>query len=243
LISNTGDFDEKISSVKPGDMQDIDQWILAKLNQLIEKVDGYYKEYELHQIYHAIYNFCVIELSAFYLDIQKDNLYCNAVDSKQRRSCQTALSMISRSLIVMLSPILAFSMEDVYRYLPGQKKTSVFLETYPTPVDVPKQETVLKRFEALLQIRVAVNAELEKKRQAKVIGSSLETAITLTTPDALTLEDLEKVLVVSRISIKKGAELSVDVQKSEGEKCLRCWKYDDLTPEGLCHRCHEVLNG
>ncbi len=241
LMSNIHDFDENKDSVKIDSLLDVDQWILAKLNLLIDKVDGFYQEYELHQIYHSIYNFCVIELSAFYLDIQKDNLYCNGVNSPARRSCQTALSMISRSLIVMLSPILAFSMEDVYRYLPGQKKTSVFLETYPSAVKIKDQSEVLQRFEALLQIRVAVNAELEKLRQTKVIGSSLEAAIVVTTPSALTVQELEKVLVVSRITIQKGETFSVTVSKAEGEKCLRCWKYADLTPEGLCPRCHGVL--
>ncbi|MEK6557079.1 MAG: isoleucine--tRNA ligase [Candidatus Margulisiibacteriota bacterium] len=239
MISNLYDFDP--THQEKYELEEMDRWILSKLNTLISKVDRCYEQYELHQIYHAIYNFCVVDLSALYLDIQKDNLYCNATNSASRRSCQKALYVISRALIQMLSPVLSFSMEDVYGYLPGVHQESVFLESFPEKMVIKDEEAILDKFDELIRLRSDVNLELESMRQAKVIGSSLDARVIVTTPEPISAQELARVVVVSSIEVVSGKALSVRVAKAEGEKCPRCWKYDELSERGLCRRCEAVV--
>ncbi len=240
LISNLYDFDPAKDAVT--DFEEVDQWILAKLNVLITDVGNFYNEYELHQIYHHIYNYCVVELSSFYLDIQKDNLYCNKADSHQRRSSQTAMYHIASAIIKMLSPMLSFSMEDVYRFLPGKLKESIFLEEFPVPISNGKDKEIIEKFAKLIELRGLVNVELEKMRKEKTIGSSLESCVEITTPEALSAQELAQVLVVSKITVNSGKELQIKVSRAQGEKCCRCWKYDTLSAQNLCKRCSSVLN-
>ncbi|MDD5457008.1 MAG: class I tRNA ligase family protein, partial [Candidatus Margulisbacteria bacterium] len=240
MISNLYDYDPQ-KQIMIGNFEEIDGWILEELNLLIDQIGAFYENYEFHQIYHTIYNFCVIQLSSLYLDIQKDNLYCNAKTEPKRRSCQAAMEIVSGALIKMLAPVLSFSMEDVYKYLPGERKKSIFLETFPEKIDVKMDKKILEKYKKLLELRSLINIELEKLRKDKVIGSSLEAVVELVTPEKITVNDLAAVLIVSEIKIISGKEVKVRVSKAGGEKCQRCWKYADLTADGLCPRCAEVV--
>lgn len=239
MISNLYDFDPEKDAVSG--FEELDVWILAKLNELIDKVAKAYEVYEFHQIYHNIYNFCVTNLSALYMDIQKDNLYCNEAGLNKRRSCQTAMWHIVSVLNKMLSPILSFSMEDVYTYIPGPKKESIFLESFPERIQLENDTKIVEKFEGLLKLRDEVNNQLEQMRKDKIIGSSLESKVEITSIEALTKDDVANVLVVSDIVVKKGKDQSIKVSKAAGEKCCRCWKYDTLSADGLCRRCQKVV--
>lgn len=237
LISNLYDFDPNKDNVD--DLLEIDKWILAKLDQLVNDVNSFYEEFELHQIYHQIYNFCVVELSSLYLDIQKDNLYCNYKNSKSRRSAQTAIYVIAKTLLKLIAPIISFTAEDIYKYLPGKKMKSIFLE--PFPEAVKEDEKVLKKFDQLLTLREQINIELESARKDKVIGSSLDAKVEIITKQNILVAGLEQILIVSKIVITKGEKENIKVSRAEGQKCERCWKHAKLTKEGLCQRCNSVV--
>ncbi|OGI09258.1 MAG: isoleucine--tRNA ligase [Candidatus Margulisbacteria bacterium GWF2_35_9] len=238
MVSNLYDFDPKKDVVTS--YEDLDKWILSKLNILIDKVDNGYNVYEFHQIYHNIYNFCVIELSSLYMDIQKDNLYCNDASSQKRRSCQSAMWHILKVLNRILCPILSFSMEDVYAYIPGSNKESIFLEMFPDKIKIIQEEEILAKFEKLFLLRDEVNNQLEQMRKDKELGSSLESKVEITHSE-FKVSDIENVLVVSEIIVKTGGTKSIKVSKASGEKCCRCWKYDTLSADELCRRCQKVV--
>ena len=240
MVSNLYDFDAANLQGMP--LLEIDQWIMAKFNELVIKVEGFYLTYELHQIYHHVYNFCVIELSSFYLDIQKDNLYCNEASSGSRRSCQKAMSDICKGLAIMLAPILSFSMEDVYSFLPGKKEASIFMENFPKVKIIENAEHLFTKYTDLIELRSLINVELEKKRQEKIIGSSLEARVIVTTSRKVTAADISAVMIVSKLEVKSGKTDAVEVDRADGEKCARCWKFDELTADGLCKRCDVVVN-
>jgi isoleucyl-tRNA synthetase len=239
MISNLYDIDSTQLDAEP--TADFDRWILAKLQILTKDVTACYDRYEFHTVYHKIYNFCVKDLSALYLDVQKDNLYCNEVDSVSRTSCQRTMFRLSETLIGLLAPILSFTSEDIYGYLPGKKLSSIFMTSFPVVDESLLDTALLAKYEELVTIRETINTELEQLRRDKIIGSSLDAKVTVETESTLTKEELESVLVVSEFVLKKGTELKVTVEKAEGEKCERCWKYATLD-DGLCPRCHAVVS-
>ena len=241
MIGNLNDFDPNKDLVANDDMLAIDKYILSVNTKAINKVDDLYNTYVFHQIYRTIYEFCISDLSSFYLDVQKDNLYCNSIDSIGRKSCQTAMYKMCQDMVKVLAPILSFSMEDIYHYLPVDHKESIFMELIPS--DEVKEDKDVDAFSDLLSFRSLINLELEKLRKDKVIGSSLDAKVVLFTDKKVTSEDIMQVMVLSNVEIKPAnGEDRVEVNKADGEKCERCWKYAELSSEGLCPRCDSVVN-
>ena len=271
LLGNLYDFDPTADAVSRDDMLEIDRWAMHKLQEVIGKVTTAYKEYNYHQVYHAINNFCSVDLSAIYLDILKDRLYTSAPKSVERRSAQTVLYAIADALVRMLTPVLSFTSEEAYGYLPkpaGAPETSQLLAMASVESSYV-DEKLAEQWSKLLEVREAVQAVLEKARADKHIGSSQEAAVNLYVTggaegglaDLLQahLSDLPGLFIVSDVRLFAGAEatysgtyygkgpgdLSVEVVRATGEKCERCWNYRELgkieAHPTLCERCAGVV--
>ena len=269
-LGNLDGFDPD-ALVAPADMLPLDRWAVTKLNELIEKVEEAYQNYEFHVVSHAVNDFCVVELSSFYLDIIKDRLYCEARDSLQRRSAQTALYLILDSMTRLFAPILAFTCDEIWQAMPhrsGDDTRNVVLNQMNKPfADYSLSEGEMERWEKLIALRGDVNAVLESARADKRIGKPLEAAVTLQfTDDAARAQveelkdmDLADMLIVSRCLIAPNAPdeaaaaadsaaipgLRISVVEAPGVKCPRCWKHSEQAePEtGLCPRCAAVIKG
>ncbi|MFA5880477.1 MAG: class I tRNA ligase family protein, partial [Candidatus Margulisiibacteriota bacterium] len=237
LLSNTHDFDPTKNLIAYLDLNEIDQWILHKLFELNSFVVEAYNEFDFHLITHKIHDFAAVTLSSLYLDMVKDRLYCDKSDSKNRRSSQTAIYYLLDTLIKLIAPILVFTAEEAYSYFnkPG-KAASIHLENFS---NLPKEfnnQNLATKWDQLLKIKDLVYAKLEALRNEKTIKSFLEAKVNLTLAQDLEFSDWPSLLIVSKVNIDKGTELSIEVKKSEKEKCDRCWKYLDLT-NNLCERC------
>ena len=266
-LGNLNGFDPN-NPVAPEEMLPLDRWAMTMLNELIEKVESAYQDYEFHVISHAINDFCVVELSSFYLDIIKDRLYCEAPDGLKRRSAQTALYYILDTLTRMFAPILAFTCDEIWLAMPhreGDDARNILLNQMNTPFvayNLSEEETA--RWSNLIRVRDDVNAVIETARAAKRIGKPLEAAVQLHATDTESREILDSIsdmslaemFIVSQCLIAPDEEeaaakgtgnslpgLEISVREAPGVKCPRCWMHSvDADPEtGLCPRCREVL--
>ena len=242
--------------VPAGEMEELDRWAVTRLNALIEKCAQAYGDYEFNAVTHAVNDFCVVDMSNFYLDIIKDRLYCEARDGRKRRSAQTALFLILDTMTKIMAPILAFTCDEIWLAMPHRAgddgRNVVFNEMNQPFADYALDEAAMARWDRIIAVRDTVNAALESARNEKRIGKSLEAAVALTVPaedaflaemDSQVLADL---LIVSQVRVTAGGALSVSVAEAGGEKCLRCWKHSaDLgsDPEhpALCARCAAVV--
>jgi isoleucyl-tRNA synthetase len=234
-------------------MEEIDRWALAELDQVIAKVLSAYNSFEFHLVYHALYNFATVTLSARYFDIIKDRLYTFAPRNKARRSAQTALFAIADGLARMLAPILVFTADEIWENLPGRSETqtSVHLTVFPSAKQVDQNELV-EDWAALFEVRDQVLRALEEARIAKQIGSSLGARVALVAPgNTLKLlksheSELRYIFIVSQVELREGDELAISVSNAAGEKCERCWNYSTRVGEfnrypTACERCVAAL--
>ena len=257
LLANLSDFDPITDAVAYGDMLPLDRYAVVLARQLQERLVGdHYPRYAFHYAVQDIVHFCADEMGAFYLDILKDRLYTMKADSRGRRSAQTALYHITRSLILGISPILCFTAEEAWEILAGGTEDSVLYHTlheFPSMPETVEAE-LAKKWQAVREVREAVNKEIETKRAAEVVGSSWQAAVSITAPEptygylrALG-EELRFVLMVSKVSVSEGEALSIVVDKAEGEKCERCWHYlpdvgSNSAHPCLCARCIDNVEG
>ena len=269
-LGNLDGFDAD-DLVKPEDMEELDRWAITKLNALIEKVDEAYNNYEFHVVSHAINDFCVVELSSFYLDIIKDRLYCEDKNGLKRRSAQTALYLILDSMAKMFAPILAFTCDEIWLSMPhreGDDKRNIVLNVMNKPfAEYALDADEMAKWDKLIALRGDVNGVLESARANKRIGKPLEAAVTLRagSEEAKALVgsvsdmNLSELFIVSRCLISddepadgavvgQGANvpgLAVSVIEAPGVKCPRCWMHSEQAdPEtGLCPRCAAVVAG
>ncbi len=250
-LGNLDGFDPNKDSVPADQMQEIDLWALAGLNEVTEKVVAAYTAYDFQAAYNAIYNFCTVNLSARYFDIIKDRLYILAPHSQARRSAQTTLYQIVDTLCRLMSPILAFTSDEAWENLPGQKIASVHIAEFPKAIDADNSG-IAESWERVFAIRDEVLKALETARNDKQIGSSLEAKVILTTNAATTrllldyYEQLRYIFIVSQVEVHEGDVFSVAIQKADGEKCERCWNYSVKVGEfkdnpTVCERCEEAL--
>ncbi|RYZ87595.1 MAG: isoleucine--tRNA ligase, partial [Proteobacteria bacterium] len=251
LLGAVNDFDFKRDQVEYSQMTEIDQWALHELFELTEKVTKAYDTYEFYKVYHLLNNFFTVDLSATYLDVLKDRLYTWKADGTPRRAAQTVLYTITDYVIRMMSPILSFLAEEVYSHVKGEKAESVFLLDFPKAPAQWNQPELMKKFEGLLRVRSDVQKILEPLRTQKVIGASLEAAVTITAEgdlhkDLQAFKDLREFLIVSKVEVKSGP-FAVNAEKAPGEKCVRCWVYStEISLEaktlGVCPKCVEALS-
>ena len=251
MLDNLVDFDpEKLT--KPEEMPKLDRWLLTKLNELIEKTEQSYCDYEFHIITHAVNDFCVTTLSSFYLDIVKDRLYCDGADSLSRRSAQTALYLTLHTLSKLFAPILAFTCDEIWLAMPhtGEDDArNVVLNEMNKPFTAyALTAEEMANWEKLAEVRTVVNGVLEAARAEKKIGKSLEADVHLTVPaeDAFLAnvdgKELADLLIVSQVEVTVGDSVKASAEEAAGTKCPRCWKHSTAAnAEGLCPRCAEVM--
>ncbi len=247
-------FDPARHAIPETEMLDLDRWILAKLDQVVGECARGYEVYEFHRVYHAVNGFCATELSAFYLDVIKDRIYCSGAASRERLSALTALHRLAETLTRLLAPILSHTAEEVWGLLkrPGGVPSPQLADM---PVAEPeKHADVLARWEPVLAVREQVNQAVESARQEKIIGNPLEARVEVTadqaTFDSLApiVESLPVVFKVSQIDVRNGSEAAFEAQvmSAPGVKCARCWliKEDvgsNASHGDLCERCASVV--
>lgn len=257
ILGNLNDFNPDTDMVDVEDLYPIDKWAIAKLNELNDKVRAGYDAYEFHQVYHSIHNFCVVDMSNFYLDVLKDRLYTEKADSASRRAAQTTIYMILDAMTRMISPILAYTSDEIWRYMPHGSncdKECVLFNEMPAKVDVDIDAEFMARWDRIHELRDLVKKSIEVAVKNKLIKSSLESKIVLTCGGDnyefvnSVLGELTAVFIVSKVELVKGDsdEINVVVEKAEGEKCERCWVYSDTVGQNsehptLCARCAEIL--
>jgi isoleucyl-tRNA synthetase len=254
-------FDPRTDSLPYSEMQEIDRWALARAALLVQKCLKGYEDYQFHQVYNALYNFCTVDLSAFYLDILKDRLYTHGTHSPSRRSAQTALWHILDDLTRLLAPILPFTAEEVYHAMfegrPEQDRApSVHTLLFPKYEAAHDQEALLREWERLAEVRESVLKALEEVRKKGQIGNSLEAKVSLRCTgvhlDLLSRhrDDLRYIFIVSQVELEDdlggGPGVRVAVLPADGKKCERCWNYStqvgaDAEYGTLCERCVPVV--
>ena len=250
-------FDPDTDRVPGEQMLEIDRWALARKEQLIQKCLKGYQDYQFHQVYSALYNFCTVDMSAFYLDILKDRLYTSATHSPARRSAQTALWEILDAFTRLIAPILSFTSEEVYGAMhegrpSGRPAESVHVLLFPKHEPVAGEQSLLDEWDQLRNARETVLKSLEEVRQKGGIGNSLEAKVLIRTSgeNAALLRrhepDLRYIFIVSQVEIEEAADaggaLKIEVSKADGQKCERCWNYSvevgkDPAYATLCERC------
>jgi isoleucyl-tRNA synthetase len=232
---------------------ELDRWLMSRLNGLVADLTAAYETFEFHRVYHAVNAFCAVELSSFYVDVTKDLMYTFAPASAERRSAQTAMHAAVATLAKLIAPVMPFTAEEVWSFLPGRECESVHLAAFPAAG--ARDADLEARWEQLLEIRRVVAGELEKARQAGVIGKSLEAQVEIRPGTAATetllrqfAPVLETVLIVSqaRVGQLTGVDLQVMVAPAAGQKCARCWRHTtdvgaNQTHPLLCGRCVDAV--
>ncbi len=243
-LSNLYDFDPAKHSVAADKLTGLDRWILDEFARMEKDVLDAYDRYEFHVVYQKASQFVAVELSAIYHDAVKDRLYTDAANSPRRRSTQTALHRLVIGLSRMLAPILAFTTDEAWEFIPGTSALSVHLADW-APDDFNRPETERETWRHLFELRALVLPELEKSRQAKEIGKALDAKVALTAsvPSPADVEALRELLNVSQLAVKPGGkDVAVVVSKAEGQKCERCWHWEtdvgsDSAHPTICARC------
>ena len=256
MLGNISDFDPAKDMVDDDQLFEIDRWALEACNKLTATMRDAYEHYDFSRAYHALYNFCVIDMSNFYMDVIKDRLYC--ADDHARRCAQTALYRILVDFTKLLAPILCFTSQEIWSYIPkldGMKDYVVF-EQMPE-AKAAADEAFEAKWNRIMAIRDDVKKVLEQARADKVIGSALEAGLTLYCSkevydflNAIPMDELADLFIVSHVDLVEGEGgvkglvegLGVSAAHAAGNKCLRCWKYETTVGEdGLCPRCAKVL--
>ncbi len=265
ILGNIHDFDPKKDSVALSDMNELDRWAMMRLDEMTEKVLAAYENYEFHLIYHAIHNFCVVDMSNFYLDIIKDRLYVEKADSTARRAAQTVMHAVLDTIVRLLAPVLVYTTEEIWQYMPhreGDDARSVLYNDMPkvSGADFGKLSEKWDRF---IKVRADVSKALENARAEKKIGNSVGAGVVFYVSSEMKAfletfgDTLSTLFIVSSVKISEEAApegafcgetegLAVEITTPEGEKCERCWLYSktvgtDAAHPTLCSRCAEII--
>jgi len=232
----------------PADTTLIDRWILGRLDHVIRDCRSAYETFEFHKVYHTLNQFCAVDLSSLYIDITKDRMYCDAADSPRRRSTQTVMHEIFRALCRLLAPVLAFTAEEAWRHSASTPRDSVHLEEFPQPQD--RHDNASAQVAELLRLRGVIAQAIERARQEKLIGNTLEARVVLHSDSDVTekvgQEELEEFFIVSDLTIHQATEASASVTKTPYAKCARCWRHratvgTSKAHPDLCDRCENVI--
>ena len=263
ILGNLYDFDPSKDIVPYKDLTEMDRLTLHRLAKLTERILKAYETFEFHVIYHSVHNFCNVDLSAFYLDILKDRLYTSRADSKARRAGQTTIYYALDYLVRLTAPILVFTADEAWQYMPKRKEESIHLATFPEIKKEWLNDELEEKWEQLLKIRGEIAKAMEMARQEKVIGHPLDARVSVIPPkelEALIKEEarnLKESLIISQLIV--GAEeggrafeskeipgLKVYVVPAKGKKCERCWNFSEKVGENkehpvICERCVEAI--
>ena len=267
MLGNLYDFDPEQDAVDYGAMLEIDRFALHTLQEITKRLCKAYDDYEFHVIYHRLYNYCVIDLSAFYLDVLKDRLYISPPASLERRSAQTVMHIILDTVARLMAPILPFTAEEIWKFMPQRngKESSIHMANLPAVNSEWFDASLSQRWELLLTIRGEVSKALEEARAKKLIGHPLDAAVSIYAPEDLFqdlrpfADDLRSILIVSKASLVSdtGPEgafesqevngLFIWVEPAEGDKCERCWIHEPSVGANsdhpkICNRCLGILD-
>ena len=265
MLGNLYDFDPEKHQVAYDSMPEIDKYAMHKLQLIVEKAVSAYEKYEFHVIYHALYNYCTLDLSALYLDILKDRLYTSPPQSTERRSAQTVLHIVLETIARLMAPVLPFTADEIWQYMPAQngRESSIHLVSFPEINPAFKDDALFKRWEFLLKIRGEATKALEEARSKKLIGHPLDASVTISAKGELydTLlpyaDELRSLLIVSRASLvdesledalesEEIKGVAIRVEPAPGGKCERCWVHDTSVGSNsehatICGRCQDAL--
>lgn len=263
-LANGNGFNIETNGVLDKDLLEIDKWAIMKLNELITKVNAAYDAFDYHIVFHSIHNFCVVDMSNFYLDIIKDRLYCEKEDSVERRSAQTVMYKVLSAIARLIAPIMSFTADEIWTYLPhssSDNTQSIFLNEMPKVTELDLTKEFIEKWQLIYDLREDAKKALELKRADKVIGASLEAKLTIHSDETLynkisaIKEELADIFIVSIVDVVndtagefKGeiSNISMTVEKAKGEKCERCWIYSETVGSNsehptLCERCVKVI--
>ncbi len=264
ILSNINDFDPNKDMVSYDDMMELDRWAIMRLNKVIAKSVAAYENYEFHMLYNSILNFCIVDLSNFYLDILKSRLYTEKPDSYERRSAQSAMFMVLDALVKLLAPVLAFTSEEIWKFMPhtdGDDKRSVMFAEMPKVSEKYADEKLEADWEKLIAVRNDVNMALEPMRNAKIIGKSLDAEVTVYASGSLfellkaKEGELAEIFITSKATVCDGEapvdafvgeHVKVCAEASKYEKCGRCWVHSETVGtiegfDGICADCVRKL--
>jgi isoleucyl-tRNA synthetase len=266
MLGNLFDFEPDSHWIKPDQREELDRLALSWLAQLLARVKKAYEDYEFHQAFHRLHQFCAVELSAIYLDILKDRLYVSKADSRERRSAQSTLFDLLQGLTLAMAPILSFTADEIWEYIPGTGRLeSVHLGAFPEPPPGFPDEALLTKYDFFLKVRGEINRGLEEARKAKRIAASQEAVVKLGAAGELyeklqgQIPELQILAQVAELHIlpstdfsgegmisEEMRDLTVSVGKAAGEKCVRCWFHypgvgEDVRHPQVCARCRQVL--
>ncbi len=265
LLGNLDDFDPEINSISYAEMQELDRWVLHRLQELSAKVLKAYENFEFHIVYHNLHNFCVLDLSSFYLDIIKDRLYTSPRDSVERRSAQTAMHEALETLVRLMAPVLSFTADEIWQYMKGKNRSeSVHMETFIPIREQYRDAELAARWEEIISVRKEVTKALEQARKNKEIGHSLDADVKLGLSHELMQkllpyqDQLRSIFIVSSVDLVpldkmasgQASEsiqgLKISVSPSTAPKCERCWVHDKTIGQNkehptLCKRCVDAL--
>jgi len=248
LLGNLYDFESGNHENKKG-LTLIDRWILERLDEVIRNCRAAYENFEFHKVYHTLNQFCAVDLSSLYIDITKDRMYCYALDSPRRRATQTVMHEIFDALCRLLAPVLAFTAEEAWRYSVPPGRDSVHLQEFPEPRGRGHEATA--QVDELLRLRGVIGQGIERARQDKLIGNTLEARVVLNSDSDVTekvsQEELEEFFIVSDLTIHQAKEASASVTKTQYQKCARCWRHRPTVGTSkahpdLCDRCEKVVS-
>ena len=255
LLGNLHDFTRVAGGADPGPPRStpaattlIDRWILERLDEVIRDCRAAYEAFEFHKVYHTLNQFCAVDLSSLYIDITKDRMYCDAADSPRRHATQTVMHEIFGALCRLLAPVLTFTAEEAWRH--SEARGSVHLEEFPQQQD--REHKASAQVAELLKLRAVIGQAVERARQEKLIGNTLEARVVLNSNFDVTQkidsQELEEFFIVSDLTIHQTKEASVSVTKTPYKKCARCWRHRSTVGASkahpdLCDRCESVVVG
>ncbi len=264
ILGCIGDFDPDKDAVSLDQLEPIDKWALNRLDELNNKCKDAFDKFEYHIIFHAIHNFCVVDMSNFYLDVLKDRLYVEKADSETRRAAQTTIYKVLDTLTLLLAPIISFTANEIWQFMPhdaSRNAENVILNDYPSLTGVKVDNGFAAKWEKLHNLRDDVKKAIENARNQKIIGASLDSEVELfangETLDFLNENEsvLPEILIVSSVKITDGdggdfhgdMSVGVTVRKAGGEKCERCWSYSNTVGSNaehptLCARCAKIIS-
>ena len=265
LLGNLTGFDPQKDALPYDELEELDRWALNRLQELNERVLKAYEKFEFHLVYHNLHNFCVLDLSSFYLDIIKDRLYTSPPDSTARRSARTTMHEILEVIVRLMAPVLSFTAEEIWQHMPGDDRSrSVHSECFARAKDEFLDPELAKKWETIIAVRKETAKALELARKEKKIGHSLDASVTLSVPSGLFRElepyrdQLRSIFIVSSVDLLEEAEsangiesetvpgLKIGVSSSGAPKCERCWVHDPSVGEDtqhptICDRCLGAL--
>ncbi len=258
ILGNISDFDVKHEKVAYNDLLEIDKWALMRLNKLVKECTEGFETYEFHTAYNAINRFCVTDMSNFYLDIIKDRLYTSKTKSTERRAAQTVMYEILKALVVILTPMIPFTTEEIYKYMPHEKENanSPMMLEWPKVNEEYDNKDIQERWQKIISLKETVAKKLEEARAEKVIGHSLNANVILEVgkDEVAKFEEekelLQTVFIVSNVDIVESdasnGDIIIKVEPAKGEKCERCWTYSETVGEDkehptICAKCRKAL--